>query len=52
MGHVQIIVSLLEARPVSLEEIWEALLKFWRQRTIGRRQPIDHTIAWLNTHPP
>ena len=52
MGHVRIIVSLLEARPVSLEEIWQTLLHFWRQRTIGRRRPIDHTVAWLNDHPP
>jgi hypothetical protein len=52
MGHVRVIVSLLEARPVSLEEIWQALLHFWRQRTIGRRRPIDHTVAWLNAHPP
>lgn len=52
MGHVRIIVSLLEARPVSLEEIWQTLLHFWRQRTLGRRRPIDHTVAWLNSHPP
>jgi hypothetical protein len=52
MGHVRVIISLLEARPVSLEEIWQTLLHFWRQRTIGRRRPIDHTVAWLNAHPP
>lgn len=52
MEHVRVIVSLLEARPVSLEEIWQTLLHFWRQRTIGRRRPIDHTVAWLNAHPP
>ena len=52
MGHVRVIVSLLEARPVSLEEIWQTLLHFWRQRTIGQRRPIDHTVAWLNAHPP
>jgi len=52
MGHVRVIVSLLEVRPVSLEEIWQTLLHFWRQRTIGRRRPIDHTVAWLNAHPP
>ena len=52
IGHVRVIVSLIEDRPVSLEEIWETLLKFSRQRTIGQRRPIDHTVAWLNTHPP
>ena len=52
IGHVRIIVSLLEGRQVSLEELWETLLNFWRQRTMGRRRKIDHTVAWLNTHPP
>ena len=52
MEHVRIIVSLLEARPVSVEEIWQTLLHFWRQRTIGRRRPVDHIVAWLNDHPP
>lgn len=52
IGHVRVIVSVLEHRAVRLEEIWEALLKFSRQRTIGQRRPIDHTIAWLNAHPP
>ncbi len=50
--HVRIIVSLLEDRSISLEELWETLLRFWRQRTIGRRRKIDHNVAWLNTHPP
>jgi hypothetical protein len=52
IGHVRVIVSLLEGRQVSLEELWETLLRFWRQRTIGRRRKIDHNVAWLNTHPP
>ncbi len=50
--HVRIIVSLIEGRPVSLKELWEALLHFSRQRTIGQPRQIDHTVAWLNTHPP
>jgi hypothetical protein len=44
--------QLLEDRSVSLEELWETLLSFWRQRTIGRRRKIDHNVAWLNAHPP
>lgn len=52
IGHVRVIVSLIEGRFVRVEEIWQALLKIWRQRTIGRRRKIDHTLAWLNTHPP
>jgi len=52
IGHVRVIVSLLEGRPVRLEEIWEGLLKFSRQRTIGQQRPIDYAVAWLNAHPP
>ncbi len=52
MRHVRVIVSLIEGRKVSLEEIWQALLHFWRQRTIGHRRKIDHTVAWLNANPP
>jgi hypothetical protein len=50
--HVRFIVSLLEGRQVSLEELWETLLNFSRQRTIGWRRKIDHTVAWLNAQPP
>lgn len=52
MEQVRVIVSLIEGRKVTLHEIWQALLHFWRQRTVGRRRKIDHIIAWLNTKPP
>jgi hypothetical protein len=52
MRHVRVVVTLIEGRKVSLEEIWQALLHFWRQRTIGHRRKIDHTVAWLNANPP
>lgn len=52
IGHVRVMVSLIERRAVRVEEIWQALLKIWRQRTMGRRRKIDHTVAWLNAHPP
>jgi hypothetical protein len=52
IGHVRVVVSLIEGRQVSLEELWQTLLNFSRQRTIGRRRKIDHTVAWLNAHPP
>jgi hypothetical protein len=52
MEHVRVVVSLIEGRRVSLEEIWQGLLHFSRQRTIGWRRRIDHTVAWLNANPP
>ena len=50
--QVRVVVSLIEARPVSLEELWQMLLRVLRQRSIGRRRKIDHVVAWLNANPP
>lgn len=50
--HVRGVVSLVEQRPVSLEEIWQMLLGVLSQRSMGRRRRIDHVVAWLNANPP
>ena len=50
--HVRVVVSLIEDRPVSLEEIWEMLRRVLRQRSIGRARKIDQAVAWLNANPP
>lgn len=50
--HVRAVVSLIEERPVSLEEIWQMLLRVLSQRSMGRRRKIDHVVAWLNANPP
>jgi hypothetical protein len=50
--QVRVVVSLMEHRSVSLEEIWAMLVKVLRQRSIGRRRRIDHTLDWLHAHPP
>ena len=50
--HVQVVVSLIERRPVSREEILEVLAKVLRQQGLGRRRKIDHAVAWLNENPP
>lgn len=52
VDYVRVVVSLIEHRPVSLEEIWEMLLRVVRQRSMGRRRKIDHAVAWLNANPP
>jgi len=52
MEHVRVVVSLIEDRPVSLEEIREMLVRVLRQHSMPRRRKSDHTVAWLNTHPP
>ena len=50
--HVPVVVSLIERRPVSREEIRALLTKVLRQHRMGRRRKIDQTVAWLNEHPP
>jgi hypothetical protein len=50
--HVRVVVSLIEGRRVSREEILEMLAKVLRQQGMGRRRKIDHAVAWLNENPP
>jgi hypothetical protein len=50
--HVRAVVSLIEERPVALEEIWQMLLRVLSQRSMGRRRKIDHVVAWLRANPP
>jgi hypothetical protein len=50
--HVRMVVSWIERRNVHGEEILEMLAKVLRQQGMGRRRRIDHTVAWLNEHPP
>ncbi len=50
--HVQVVVSLIERRPVSRKEILALLSKVLRQQGMGRRRRIDHAVAWLNENPP
>lgn len=52
LGYVAMVASLIEARPVSREEVLEVLQKIWRQHTLPRRRSIDHTVAWLHENPP
>jgi hypothetical protein len=52
MENVRVAMSLIEGRRVSLQEIWEMLMRVLRQHRMPRRRKIDHTVAWLNAHPP
>lgn len=49
---VRVVVSLIEDRPVRLEESWQMLLRVLRQRSIPQRRKIDQAVAWLNENPP
>jgi hypothetical protein len=50
--HVRMVVSWIEQRRVRRAEIQQLLTKVLRQQSMGRRRRIDHTVAWLNEHPP
>jgi hypothetical protein len=52
VAHVQGVVSLIEGRRVSREEILEVMAEVLRQRGLGRRRKIDQAVAWLNENPP
>jgi hypothetical protein len=51
MERMRVVVSLIEGRRVSLEEIWEMLVRVLRQHSLGRRRKMDHTVDWLKNHP-
>ena len=50
--HVGVVVSLIEGRPVSREEILQMLAKILRQRGMGRQRKTDQAVRWLHENPP
>jgi len=52
VAHVQMVVRWIERRPVSRTETLQLLTNVLRQQGMARRRRIDHTVAWLNEHPP
>jgi hypothetical protein len=52
LRYLRMVISLIEQRPVSGEEIREMLARILRQRSFGRRGKRAHIIERLNEHPP
>lgn len=52
VGHVRVVVSLIERRRVSLEEIVEMLRRTVRQRSIVRGSRMDYLMRHLQENPP
>jgi hypothetical protein len=50
--YVRMVVSLIEARSVSMTEIVQMLERVLRQHSLGRRRKIDDALIWLQEHPP
>lgn len=50
--HVQMVVSLIEGRRVSREEVLEMLATTMRQRSMSRERSIDYVVRSLLEEPP
>jgi hypothetical protein len=50
--HVRVVVSLIEGRRMSLEEILQMLTEVLRQHSLARRRKIDQAVSWLHENPP
>ena len=50
--YLRMVISLIEGRPVSGQEIRAMLARVLRQHSIPRRRKIDHLIGRLHEHPP
>jgi hypothetical protein len=51
VGHVRMVVSLMEGRPISRRAILQMLAQNLRQHTMVRRRRIDQAVLWLNEQP-
>ena len=52
MECLQVVIQSIEKRSISLEAIWEALLHFWRQHSIGKIPLVDQILSWMIRNPP
>jgi len=50
--HVQVVVSLIEGRCVSLKEVLAMLERKMRQHSLGKRRKIEYMMRQLNENPP
>jgi hypothetical protein len=52
VAQVRMVVGWIEHRAVGRGEILDLLTNVLRQPRMARQRRIDHTVAWLNEHPP
>lgn len=52
VSYIQMLVSLIEGRLVSLDEVLEMLLKIVRQHSIDRRRRFIYTFTYPDQKPP
>ena len=52
LPYVRMVVSVLERRTISRDELIAALRKSIRQRSMGRSLRREYVLRYLNQHPP
>jgi hypothetical protein len=52
VDHVRMVVSLIEGRRVSRDEVVRMLKRISRQRSLTRRRKVDYIVRQLNRGPP
>jgi hypothetical protein len=52
LPYLAMVVSVLEGRTISLQELLHVLLRRMRQHSIGRRPRREYVLRYLNRHPP
>ena len=52
VSYLQMVVSLVEGRRMSRDEILEMLTRVLRQHSIAHRSRKDYFVWYLNEHPP
>lgn len=52
LGYLCVLVGLIEARKVSVDEVVEMLQRSLRQHRMVRTRRVDQAVAWLNAQPP
>jgi hypothetical protein len=50
--HIRLVVSLIEGRWLSGQELWELIAKILRQRRLPQPRRIDYAVDRLNKGPP
>lgn len=48
LKHVRMVCSLIERRPVSLQEVLEMLRRNWRQHRMSRERRVDYIVRQMN----
>lgn len=52
LGYIQMVISLMEGRLISLDEVLRMMVKIWRQHSIDRRRRFVYAFTYPSQRPP